>query len=357
MRSLLLLLVVLCIPCVCLCVETSPLCPSLPVELQLRHNNQDLNRYKLVFAAIDPHHSPYNTEFVDIHFRVNNEDSKNVRVLTQSAVTQENLPAKQAQVENIVLMPGDVLRAYATYSAKGYACDTPMHTFNAPDWSDSTTYDNIDAFQLDPRFIKQQHKLRQQQKIIDQQNRFVASAYYGIDDSDDVDTLYSRRYAVDPRQSFSASAVRQMYMPTRGDDQDLFMINDEQTKTGSVCPSIPIDEDILKIKGLQDTYLLQFENKNPIKQLHYVDLHISTDPENQLWDNLRLGTDMQLNLAHKVMQPGIVVRPYEKLHWYWSYRTTDANNQVIDCTTPINSISPIEVTHEINMKQFQKLVQ
>jgi hypothetical protein len=30
------------------------------------------------------------------------------------------------------VLSGDVIRAYATYSANGVACDTPIHTFNAP---------------------------------------------------------------------------------------------------------------------------------------------------------------------------------------------------------------------------------
>jgi len=113
-----------------------------------------------------------------------------------------------------------------------------------------------------------------------------------------------------------------------------------------------LDQDIVKIAGLDNTYMLTFENRNPKNQLHYVDLHLSTDPT-QGWDNLRLASDMQLSLAHKVMQPGVVVKPTETLNWYWSYRTTGADGQTaIDCTTPIQTIRPQEVTHEISLAQI-----
>ena len=81
---------------------------------------------------------------------------------------------------------------------------------------------------------------------------------------------------------------------------------EENEIAGASCPAVPLDQDLVKIQGLDNTYMLSLENRNPAKQLHYVDLHLSTD-ENKGWDNLRLASDMQLNLAHRVMQPGIVI--------------------------------------------------
>jgi hypothetical protein len=150
-----------------------------------------------------------------------------------------------------------------------------------------------------------------------------------------------------------------------------------------------------QIAGLDNTYMLTFENRNPNKQLHYVDLHLSTDAANG-WDNLRLASDMQLNLAHKVMQPGVVIvsapaqratalpaqccdlsrmcyllahsilvclcrsvvqKPHEVLKWYWSYRTTGRDGEVVDCTTPVSQITPQQVTHEITMAALNAAAQ
>jgi len=57
----------------------------------------------------------------------------NLRVLTEAAITNSNEVAKHASVDGIQLEEGDIIRAYATYSANGIACDTAIHTFNAPD--------------------------------------------------------------------------------------------------------------------------------------------------------------------------------------------------------------------------------
>jgi hypothetical protein len=135
-----------------------------------------------------------------------------------------------------------------------------------------------------------------------------------------------------------------------------FYINAANEESVATCPSIPMDQEILKIANQRNTYLLSFENKNPLKQLHYVDLHLTTDadPTSASWDNLRLASDMQLTLAHKVMQPGVVIKPNEVLHWYWSYRTTTPEGQIVDCTTPISSVTPAQVSHEIDMKQLQQ---
>ena len=88
--------------------------------------------------------------------------------------------------------------------------------------------------------------------------------------------------------------------------------------------------------------------QTPGKQLHYVDLHYATNGDAE-WENLRLASDMQLDLAHKVMQPGVVIKPNEQLSWYWSYRTSNADGVVLDCTTPVNTIAPQQVTHEVDL--------
>lgn len=63
---------------------------------------------------------------------------------------------------------------------------------------------------------------------------------------------------------------------------------------------------------------------------------------------------MQLTLAHRVMQPGVVVHPDQTLKYYWSYRTVDGvSGQSIDCTTPIETIRPHEVTKEVSMQALQ----
>jgi hypothetical protein len=46
------------------------------------------------------------------------------------------------------------------------------------------------------------------------------------------------------------------------------------------------------------------------------------------------------NLAHKVLQPGVSVKPNESLKWYWSYRSADQQGNIVDCTTPVNQVSP-----------------
>jgi hypothetical protein len=289
-------------------------CPSLPVQLELRPNTD--GRYQLVFASIDPH-SQQQMDFVDIHYRVNNEESVNMRVMTEAALTSDNQRAKHAQIDGIELQPGDALRAYATYSAKGYACDTPIHTFSAPE-----------------------------QELVNSMNNFRRAGRADLEVQ--AARPMMRRPATYPATYPATNPINTQSFWTQAiaEQQGL------HEAQGLACPSIQLDQDIVKIQGLADTYLLTFENKNPAKQLHYVDLHLSTSSETG-WDNLRLASDMQLNLAHKVMQPGVVVKPNETLKWYWSYRTMDTQGQVIDCTTPISVITPAQITHEITMQQLQ----
>jgi hypothetical protein len=39
---------------------------------------------------------------------VNNENSVNLRVMTHEAITEQNVPAKQAQIDGITLLPGEI---------------------------------------------------------------------------------------------------------------------------------------------------------------------------------------------------------------------------------------------------------
>jgi hypothetical protein len=264
-------------------------CPADQVQLELRPTTG--GQYQLSFVAVDPRASQNKADFIDIHYRINNENSVNLRVLTEAAMTSNNERAKQAQVDGIQLDAGDVIRAYATYSANGIACDTAIHTFNAPE-------------------------MRNNRRNV---------------------------------QNFEAQAMRRPIMMTAEDEfWTQAAIEAEMNHAQGACPAIAMDTDILKMAGLQNTYVLSFENKTPGKQLHYVDLHYATDAD-QGWENLRLASDMQLDLAHKVMQPGVVVKPNEQLSWYWSYRTSSADGIVVDCTTPVNTIAPQQVTHEVDL--------
>jgi hypothetical protein len=312
----------------------APLCPSLPVQLELRTSPVQSNKYQLVFASIDQTQNYQNApDFVDIHYRINNENSVNLRVMTQDSVTQHNVPAKQALVDNITLLPGDALRAYATYSAKGYACDTPIHTFSAPDFDEKDTI-------IDTSDVRRFGTINR--RFPNTPNTMQTMAVRGIRSIGGQPSGAMRR----PMSGiYGYPIVDQFYTQADIDQTSPFEQN--------ACPSVPLNEDIVKIQGLDNTYMLSFENRNPSKQLHYVDLHLSTDAANG-WDNLRLASDMQLNLAHRVMQPGIVVKPHQTLKWYWSYRTVDTNGQVVDCTTPIQQITPQEVTHEITMAELNK---
>lgn len=316
------------------------LCPSLPVQLELRTSPTMKNKFQLVFAAIDPTAHPYQSvDFVDIHYRINNENSVNLRVATSKGVTDENEIAKQAQVDGITLLPGDAIRAYATYSAKGYACDTPIHTFNAPE------LDQLEQLQQPIRtqqpFVTRRGDLMQTMAVPVYARGSLYRPYRSVD------TFGSRRSARDIDLDFDFDQQQQLYM-TQAATEDAVV---------GACPSIPLDQDIMKVAGLDNTYVLSFENRNPRNQLAYVDLHLSTDAAKG-WDNLRLGSDMQLSMAHKVLQPGVVILPHEALKWYWSYRTIDAaTGQAIDCTTPVSQITPQEVQKQISIAQLNKAAQ
>lgn len=47
-------------------VAAAPVCPSLPVELQLRPQSNSANAYQLVFLSHDANAFP---DYVDIHYR------------------------------------------------------------------------------------------------------------------------------------------------------------------------------------------------------------------------------------------------------------------------------------------------
>lgn len=64
---------------------------------------------------------------------------------------------------------------------------------------------------------------------------------------------------------------------------------------------------------------------------------------------------MQLTMAHKVLQPGVVIRPNEQLSWYWSYRTASNDGVVVDCTSPVTTIRPEQVTHQIDVNQINQM--
>jgi hypothetical protein len=311
------------------------LCPSLPVQLELRSSPTLKNKYQLVFASIDPNNHQ-NADFVDIHYRINNMDSVNLRVSTQDAVTEQRVSAKQAQVDGISLVPGDALRAYATYQAKGYACDTPVHTFSAPE------SDNINDSELDFNNLNNNmnniNSIRNMRSINNNNNNNNINR--------NINNNRNRN-----NNNFRSNNLNNNNNNLNNNDFWSQAALEEVSEQGASCPAIAIDQDIVKIQGLDNTYMLTFENTNPAKQLHYVDLHLSTDAANG-WDNLRLASDMQLHMAHKVMQPGVVIKPTEQLKWYWSYRATASNGEVVDCTTPVSTIAPNQITHEITMQQL-----
>lgn len=325
MRVLLLLALV---ACSFLAAAAAPVCPTLPVQLELRATDPLRGRYALAFAAIDPAQTrDHIAEFVDIHYRINNEDSLNHRVLTEAALTEDNLRARQAVIEGIEMRPGDVLRAYATYSSRGVACETPIHTFSAPEQIDSDMMyaaNDINSF----RSIRNTGRPELTRGIYAQTDMRTA----GMGSGRPMRTIMRQQQR--PISAFYASQAAEV---------------DSQS---AMCPSIPFATDVIKVAELSDSYVVSFENRSPLKQLHFVDLHLSVDPQ-QGWDNLRLASDMQLTHAHKVMQPGVVIRPDQVLQYYWSYRTTDADGQVVDCTTPLQRISPQEVSHEITLQNLQ----
>ena len=51
----------------------------------------------------------------------------------------------------------------------------------------------------------------------------------------------------------------------------------------ALCPSIPIEVDVMKVAGLRDSYVLSFENKNPVKQVKFhTDAHTRARHRQQL---------------------------------------------------------------------------
>jgi len=297
MRSLKLLLGVLAAGVVAVAAAPQDICSSDAVALELRPlgtmSQAPMADYQLAFVAVDPRAQHSRADFVDIHYRVNNEDSVNLRVLTEQGLTRDNEMAKEAKIDNIQMEGGDVLRAYATYSIGGVACDTAIHTFNAPDAAE---------------VIDHQALRRHQERV----------------------------FAAQAEDEFWAAAAEDA----------------EVNALQGACPAIALDQEILKQAGLRDTFVLSFENKTPARQLHYVDLHITNNDKNSdvnEWDGLRLASDMQLELAHKVMQPGVVIKPHEQISWFWSYAVTAADGKIVECTTPIETITAEEVTHEVNI--------
>jgi hypothetical protein len=129
-------------------------------------------------------------------------------VASRDAVTNNNVPAKQAEVDGINMLPGDVIRAYATYAAKGYACDTPIHTFNAPE----------------------------------------------------PEELHNMRVNAARQQMGYPATMRRQQMNPRGYDMidqfDSMGADDVIGSQSAVCPSIALDQEVLKIAGLDNTYVL-----------------------------------------------------------------------------------------------------
>lgn len=67
MRGLFLLAI---LACSLLSASAAPLCPSLPVQLELRATDPIRGRFALAFAAVDPAQTrEHVADFVDIHFR------------------------------------------------------------------------------------------------------------------------------------------------------------------------------------------------------------------------------------------------------------------------------------------------
>jgi hypothetical protein len=126
----------------------------------------------------------------------------------------------------------------------------------------------------------------------------------------------------DNRENFHRENQRNINRRLRAQAEDEFWTQAaEEAEVNALqgaCPAIALDQDILKQAGLRDTFVLSFENKTPARQLHYVDLHLTNegvDADINEWDGLRLASDMQLELAHKVMQPGVVIKPDQQLSW------------------------------------------
>jgi hypothetical protein len=205
----------------------------------------------------------------------------------------------------------------------------------------------------------------------------------------------------DNRENFHRENQRNINRRLRAQAEDEFWTQAaEEAEVNALqgaCPAIALDQDILKQAGLRDTFVLSFENKTPARQLHYVDLHLTNegvDADINEWDGLRLASDMQLELAHKVMQPGVVVKPDQQLSWvsrtknqlarhavqgarwclrlaaegsfcsrrffsscvllcpsfqFWTYSVAAADGSVVECSTPIQTITPADVTHEVNI--------
>lgn len=323
MRSLSLVCLLLAVTAVAAAPQLN-VCSPEKVQLELRPlgsfsgrspSGEVLSDYQLAFVALDNNMAQNKADWIDIHYRVNNEDSVNMRVLTEAALTSNNARAKQAQVDGIQLEAGDVIRAYATYSSNGIACDTPIHTFNAPSMAE---------MQPTQRLTR-----RQRQMMLDNDMDINA-----IMRSPSMRRPYARAEEPSAEDQFWTAAA----------------VEAEINTMQGACPGIAVDQDIFKQSNTMNSYVLSFENKTPARQLHYVDLHITKD--GQEWDNLRLASDMQLDLAHKVMQPGIVVRPNEQLAWYWTYRTSASDGSTVDCSTEIETITAQEVMREVNLQQL-----
>ena len=330
-------------------------CSSNAVQLELRPSTQKAGHYQLAFVALDQNTNNNKADFIDIHYRVNNENSVNLRVLTEGALTEGNQMAKKAEVDGIQLEQGDVIRAYATYASNGIACDTPIHTFNAPDWSELMGSNNINNMRtINSR--NTQYTINAAPRVRDINSEWQRGQQVRRTTGQVQAVRMTRREAELQNMRDQARAMRSVNLDALGAEQDFWTqaaVDAEQNNQMGVCPAIAMDTDILKQAGLRDTYVLSFENKTPGKQLHYVDLHLTTDAENQGWDNLRLASDMQLTLAHKVMQPGVVIRPNEALSFYWSYRTSSVDGVTVDCTSPVTTITPQQVTHEVDLAQLK----
>ena len=113
------------------------------------------------------------------------------------------------------LLSGDVLRAYATYSVSGIACDTAIHTFNAPEMHVP-----------------------------------IKSAEMHIN-------------------SF-APTLRRMRRPMNTSEDAFWTAaaaEAEDNTVQGICPGIAHDDEVLREAGTENSFVVSFENKTPAVSL------------------------------------------------------------------------------------------
>jgi len=115
-----------------------------------------------------------------------------------------------------------VLRAYATYSVRGTACDTAIHTFSAPAVAQTGPITEMHINALAPQMRRMRRPVMQQ---LSEDDFWTAAA---------------------------AEA--------------------EQNTVNGVCPGIAHDDEVLRQAGTENSFIVSFENKTPARQLHFVNL-------------------------------------------------------------------------------------